>query len=265
MGSGLIYIIIVGMWVAYFLPRWVANHEEVSSRSIERFAATMRTVGRTAGNSGASLSELLQRREREIASRRILFGSILTFSALVLFLIVSGMLAPLILTIPISAITLYVVHARHQVSALNREIAMTTEATNSREVESPYLELIARSRRIATNKSSERSDLSAEPWTPLAERQDQSRQELHGITIIPKGSAERVRTWEPTSVPAPIYQSASKAAPRRRIDLTVPGVWRAADEVPLTEAIAPSSNEIFDQDVAEAAAEQLRVNRAANE
>lgn len=265
MGSGLIYIIIVGMWIAYFLPRWVANHEEVSTRSIERFAATMRTVGRTAGSSGASIAELMQRREREIAARRILFGSILTFSALVVLLIASGMLAPLILTIPISAIALYVVHARHQVSALNRELAMATQDATTDELDNPYLELLARSRRIAASKALDSSEISNESWTPLADRQDRSTQELHGITIIPKGSAERVRTWEPTSVPAPTYQSASRAAPRRRIDLTVPGVWRAENEAPLTEVIAPSPSEIFDQDLAEAAAEQLRTNRAANE
>ena len=265
MGSGLIYIIIVGMWIAYFLPRWVANHEEVSSRSIERFAATMRTVGRTSGNSAMSVSELLQRREREMATRRILFGSISTFSGLIVLLIVSGMLAPLIITIPISAFALYVVHARHQVGALNQQIAAAEVTSSSSEQESPYLELIARSRRIATSSLSANSDISTESWTPLADRKDRSNQELHGITIIPKGSAERVRTWEPTKVPTPTYQSASKAAPRRRIDLTVPGVWRAEDEAPLQEVISPSSDQIFDQDLAEAAAEQLRTSRAANQ
>ena len=50
MGSGLIYLIIVGMWIAYFLPRWVATHEEVSGKSMEKFASAMKVVGSKTGN-----------------------------------------------------------------------------------------------------------------------------------------------------------------------------------------------------------------------
>jgi len=41
MGSGLIYLIIIGMWIAYFLPRWISSHEEISGRSVKRFDEAM--------------------------------------------------------------------------------------------------------------------------------------------------------------------------------------------------------------------------------
>ena len=72
MGSGLIYIIIVGMWIAYFLPRWITNHEEVSGRSIEKFASTMRVVGKTSGNASDELTDLLRKKDNQLLIRRIL-------------------------------------------------------------------------------------------------------------------------------------------------------------------------------------------------
>ena len=44
MASGIIYLLIVGMWVAYFIPRWVHSHDEFSGKSIERYKSALRTV-----------------------------------------------------------------------------------------------------------------------------------------------------------------------------------------------------------------------------
>ena len=260
MGSGLIYIIIVGMWIAYFLPRWIANHEEVSGRSIEKFASTMKVVGKTSGNSNDDLAELLRKKENQILIRRILFFSIIGLTLIVSLFALVGFLSPAIIAIPISGIGLYVVHARHQVSAINEEIATATEsATRSERATSKYLELIARSKRVSRAKD----ELVDEQWTPLAERVAKSASDVHGITIIPKGSTSK--TWDPVSVPPPSYANSAKAVPRRKIDLTVPGAWSAAQEEELRKFLKPSSDEIFDQSIADEVEEQIRTNRAANE
>ena len=260
MGSGLIYIIIVGMWIAYFLPRWIANHEEVSGRSIEKFATTMRVVGKTSGNTTDDLTDLLRKRENQMLIRRILFTSILGLTLIVGLFALVGFLSPAIITIPISGLGLYIVHARHQISAVNEEIANASNLEKQIDSStSKYSELIARSKRVARSKD----EFADEHWTPLAERVARSESEVHGITIIPKGSPHK--TWDPISVPPPTYANSPKAAPRRRIDLTVPGAWSAAQEEELKRFLKPNADEIFDQSIADEVEEQIRTNRAANE
>lgn len=47
MGSGVIYAAIIVMWAAYFIPRWLRRHEELSeSRSVEKFDHAMRILSR---------------------------------------------------------------------------------------------------------------------------------------------------------------------------------------------------------------------------
>lgn len=259
MGSGLIYIIIVGMWIAYFLPRWIANHEEVSGRSIEKFASTMKVVGKTSGNSSDDLAELLRKNENQMLIRRILFSSILGLTLIVSFFALVDFLSPAIITIPISALGLYVVHARHQVGAITEEISTATKSLKKSErATSKYSELIARSKQVSGSKD----ELADEQWTPLAERVAKSESDVHGITIIPKGAN---KSWDPISVPPPSYANSAKAVPRRRIDLTIPGAWSAAQEEELKKFLKPSSEEIFDQSIADEVEEQIRTNRAANE
>ena len=63
--------------------------------------------------------------------------------------------------------------------------------------------------------------------------------------------------------------SAPKAiVPKRVIDLTIPGAWSDEQERLEREALAaasPSRNEIFDQQLADAAVERLNQSRAANQ
>lgn len=253
MGSGLIYLIIVGMWIAYFLPRWIANHEELSAKSVERFAYTMKLVGRTLGSVETDLTELQLKKENQVFVRRILFTSIFAFTVIVSLFILVGLLSPMIIAIPISGLGLYLVHARHQIRAMRAEIETASNPTRNLKTNSDYALLIARSKRLAKS----RDESIAEQWTPLAERFDRSIRDIHGITIIPKGSAESRKTWEPNSIPAPLYQGGSKAVLRRQLQIQ--------DEEILREVLAPSPDEIFDQDLAEEAAEQIRLYRAANE
>ena len=90
MGSGLIYIIIVGMWIAYFLPRWIANHDEVSGRSVDKFNEAMRVVGRASGKTKVDLDELLRRKENQMLVRRIVFFSILGLMTIIALFILVG-------------------------------------------------------------------------------------------------------------------------------------------------------------------------------
>ena len=260
MGSGLIYLIIVGMWVAYFLPRWIANHEEVSGKSIEKFASTMKVVGRTAGNETVEIEEVKRRHANQLAIRRILFSSIVALTLIISILTLLGIFAPIILLMPLSALVLYTVHARHQVAANIEELTRAYSAQSERPRDK-YRELIARSKRISYSKA----EVSDEHWTPLADRLSQAESESHAITIIPKGIAGRMDTWSPVEVPLPSYINAPKAAPRRIIDLTIPGAWSEDQERLLQEVMKSSPDEIFDQIIADEVEEQIRINRAANQ
>lgn len=260
MGSGLIYVVIVGMWLAYFMPRWIASHEEISGRSIERFAYTMSLMARTAGNGRADAKEVLRRKEREMSDRRLIFAGISALSILIILFIALGLMAPAMLAIPISSISLYVVHARHQIALINRELEIVEALPKEDSKKDKYSEILNRSRQIHTQVNQDE-----EFWTPLADRIGKSTQEIHGITILPKGTAEKAKTWEPMQVPEPKYKNAPKAAPRRRIDLTRPSLWNENADDNLLEAIAPTPDQIFDQQLAEEAAEQIRTKRAVNE
>lgn len=268
-GSGFIYLVIVGMWIAYFLPRWITTHEEVSGRTVEKFEKTMKVVGVTSGNSAPDLTALEKKREQQITTRRITFVSIIGLTLLVALFALTGLVSLSVITLPISAFVLFVVHARNQISVMKEELqrAKSIQETIAKPTHNKYSEIIARSKRAATTLN-----ISDEQWTPLSERVSIYSQEVQSIVILPKGSAEKLRstTWEPTQVPAPSYVTAPKAAQQKRtIDLTVPGAWSEAQEQAIREAMlekmAPKSDQIFDQEQAEALEEHLRNYRAAGQ
>jgi hypothetical protein len=268
-GSGLIYLIIVGMWIAYFLPRWISTHEEVSGRTVEKFEKTMKVVGVTSGNAVPDFEAIANKREQQMAVRRILFFSIIGLMVVVAIFALVGLVSPVVLTLPISAFCLYVVNARHQMFLLQEEekrarsIANVTARPSSRN----YSEIIARSKSALTKQSIFEEFENSEQWTPLAERATPYAKEVQSIVILPKGSSQsRVQSWEPSSIPTPSYVNAPKAAPQRRvIDLTIPGAWSEAQERAMREAMAPAANQIFDQVQADEIEEYLRTQRAAGE
>lgn len=248
------------MWISYFLPRWVTNHEEISGRSAERFANAMKVVAGNTAEKKSNLEELLKRRDSQLVVRRILFTSILGFTAIIGALALVGMVAPIIIAIPISSIALYLVHARHQIAATRDEINQTLKVSaDSHRLQ--YQELIARSRSAVFLSTFNEE----EQWTPLSERASQSVTETQSIVLLPKGSAaqrsSQGTTWEPTTVPAPRYVTSSKAAPRRVIDLTIPGAWSERED----SNSGSNTVELFDQVVAEELERQLHPNRAVNE
>jgi len=268
-GSGLIYLIIVGMWIAYFLPRWISTHEEVSGRTVEKFEKTMKVVGLTSGNEAPDYEALAKKKEQQIAIRRILFFSIIGLTIVLSIFAIVGLVSPIVLTLPVSALTLYVVSARHQIHLLQEEEkrARSVEGVTAKPSSRNYSEIIARSKSASTKLSIFEEFENSEQWTPLSERVTSYTREVQSIVILPKGSAQQSgQTWEPTAVPAPRYVGAPKAAPQRRvIDLTIPGAWSEAQERAMREAMAPASDQVFDQVQADEIEEHLRTQRAAGE
>ena len=258
MASGLIYIAIIGMWIAYFAPRWIHDRNEFSGKSVERFKSALIVVANSSpqGVSGSGSIHIDLDREAKIAQllmrRRIMFfvltGSLTTT-------LVGGFMntMPFIYSlVPATGILIYVASVRRQTIAdkiqyrriqqLHRRTAGVS-ATNLADVVTPKT--------------------SQEHWIPLSER------ELKGVVLLPKGTAAIRQTWEPAEVPAPTYVSAPKAIiPKRVIDLTTPGAWSDEQERLEREALAaasPSRDEIFDQQLADEAVERLNQARASNE
>ena len=240
MASGFIYLIILGMWAAYFLPKWMVSHDEASGKSAERYKSAMRVVGE-AGSSTVIENDNFKI-QNQIATRRIVFGA-LTFLIIAIGLLSAiGIISNTILLIPATALTIYVIHVRRQVVAaqLKARRIKAFEKISSAAVITEPIERITFSSKVdfvAENN---------EHWIPLIERIDTA-----GVVVIPKDGP----TWQPTSVPRPTYATAPKAIPSNRIiDLTVPGVWMAAQQSSAEAELLPSRDELFDQELAENAA-----------
>ena len=82
MASGIIYLAIIGMWAAYFLPRWVHDRNEFSGKSVERYKSALRIVASNSpgGSSGTGVIHIDLDHEAKIAQqllrRRIIFSII---------------------------------------------------------------------------------------------------------------------------------------------------------------------------------------------
>ena len=152
MTSGLIYIAIIGMWVAYFAPRWIHNRNEFSGKSVERFKSALIVVASSSphGASGSGAIHIDLDREAKVAQllmrRRIMFfiliGSLTTT-------LVGGFMntMPFIYAlVPTAGILIYVANVRRQtiadkvqyrrVQQLQRRTAGVS-ATNLAEVVTP--------------------------------------------------------------------------------------------------------------------------------
>ena len=258
MTSGLIYIAIIGMWVAYFAPRWIHDHNEFSGKSVERFKSALIVVASSSphGASGSGSIHIDLDREAKVAQllmrRRIMFFILVSTLTTTLVGGIMNSMPIIYALVPTTGILIYVANVRRRtiadkvqhrrVQQLHRQTAGVS-ATNFAEVVTPKP--------------------SQEHWIPLSER------ELKGVVILPKGSAQIRQTWEPAEVPAPTYVSAPKAIiPKRVIDLTIPGAWSDEQERLEREALAaasPSRDEIFDQQLADEAVDRLNQARASNE
>jgi hypothetical protein len=228
------------MWAAYFLPKWMVSHDEASGKSAERYKSAMRVVGE-AGSSTVVENDN-SNKQNQIATRRIVFGALTFLLTAIGLLSAIGVISTSILLIPATALAIYVIHVRRQVVAaqLKARRIKAFEKISSAAVITEPIERITFSSKVdfvAENN---------EHWIPLIERIDTA-----GVVVIPKDGP----TWQPTSVPRPTYATAPKAIPSNRIiDLTVPGVWMAAQQSSAEAELLPSRDELFDQELAENAA-----------
>ena len=263
MASAIIYLAIIGMWVAYFLPRWIHTHDEFSGKSVERYKSALRVV---AGDAQTAYSMAIHtdldaqyKQSQSLMRRRFYF--LIIFSTLIATSIGATMnlLHWAYIAIPVSGFIVYLAHTRRTINReriQRRRIEGLQRSTkgispvNLSEVVAPKSEI-----KIEADKKTEQ-----ELWVPLAER------EITGIVLLPQGSAATRNTWTPSSIPAPTYVNAPKAVtPRRVIDLTIPGAWSEEQERLEREALAaaaPSADEVFDQQLADEAAQKR--DRAVN-
>ena len=247
MASGFIYLIILGMWAAYFIPRWISNHEENSGKRTEKFNSAMRSVTQPEQRRAQAEDKLT--RKSKIRNRRIAYSIILIALITTSIFVGVGSVAPTLITIPLSGFFIYTVHVRRQVVAAQlkqRRLNALERITTASVISEPTEQI-----KISSREDFE--DSYKEHWIPLLERTDTA-----GVVIIPRG--ERRESWEPRQVPKPTYVDAPKAVvPKRIIDLTVPGSWIESQRVAEEDLIMDS--ELFDQEVLE---DKSR-NRAANE
>ena len=263
MASGIIYLAIIGMWVAYFLPRWVHNKNEFSGKSVERYKSALRVVASTTPGAqigtGAIYTDVDRagRVAQQLMRRRIVFLIISTTLILTTVGAIMQTFTYVAIAVPATALVLYIAHVRRQTG--REQIQRRRVDQLHKRTEGVSHTNLAE---VLTNMTTE-VHVSKEHWIPFAER------ELTGVTVLPKGTAQSRSEWQPNEVPVPTYVNAPKAiTPKRIIDLTEPGKWTDEQERLEREALAaaaPSRDEIFDQQLADEAVQRLRDIRAANE
>lgn len=252
MASSLIYLIIIGMWVAYFLPRWMSSHDEVSGRSAERYKSAMKLVSEQEPTIIQTAHVEPVKKKNSLAMRRAIFSTLgLSFLAS-LVVVALGILAWSVLFIPVSGFLIYSVHVRRQIIAAQ---AKARRLKALEQISAAPLASVPEAKISLARESRTENEL----WTPLADRLDSA-----GVVVIPRES----QGWQPVQVPKPTYASAPKAvASKRVIDLTVPGAWMEEQEI-LHKVLLPTREELFDQELAEQAAimfDDVEDTRAVND
>ena len=239
MASGIIYLIIIAMWAAYFLPQWLSSHEDASGKSIDRYKNAMQVVAEN--QSVIKMEESLIDKSRIVFQRKLIFGSLFSLYSLSLVSALFGLLAWSTTFVPLTGFFIYLVHVRKQVVASQAKIrrVKAMEKIANAKLPTPQFEEIK-----------EENKLSTDHWVPFAERT-----EITGVVVIPKDRTG----WQPTQLPKPTYATAPKAIPTKRIiDLTSPGEWSAQQEQ--SAAIPDTRDQVFDQVIEE----QIK-GRAVNE
>jgi len=264
MASGIIYLAIIGMWVAYFLPRWVHNKNEFSGKSIERYKSALRVVANA--TPGAQLGtgviytdvDRAGRVAQQLMRRRIIVT--LIFTSFILTTVGAAMqtFSYIAIAVPLTAGIIYIANVRRQINGelIQRrrvdQLHRTTEGVSHTNLAE-----------VVTHTTHSDIVYNQDHWVPLSER------ELTGVTLLTKGTAQSRAEWQPNEIPLPTYVNAPKAvAAKRIIDLTEPGRWSEEQQRIEREALAaasPSRDEVFDQQLADQAIERLRDIRAVNE
>ncbi len=192
------------MWAAYFLPQWLSKHEDNSGRAIERYKNAMLVVAEN--NPNIKTEPRLEDKTKIFLQRRLIFGSLFSLSFLSLICAAVGFLDFTTTLIPSTALLIYLVNVRKQVVASQlkaRRLKALEKITNSK---------------IPTTLVPEIQEKgNTEHWVPFADRT-----EITGVIVVPKDR----KGWQPTKLPRPVYTTAAKAVPSKRIiDLTTTEQW----------------------------------------
>ena len=228
------------MWAAYFLPQWLSKHEDNSGKAIERYKNAMQVVAEN--NPSVKMEPRVEDKSKIFFQRQLIFGSLFSLSLLSLVFASVGFLDFTTTLIPLTALLIYVVNVRKQVVASQlkaRRLKALEKITNSK---------------IPTTMISDQipEKSSNEHWIPFSERP-----EITGVVVVPKDR----KGWQPTKVPKPVYTTAAKAVPSKRIiDLTTTGQWSAEQE--RVKALSGRDDDFFDQEIATNISE---ADRAVNE
>ena len=248
MGSGIIYAIIIGIWAAYFIPRWLKRHEELSeSRSVEKFEHAMRILSRREATPDKRYVVMPPRPEparsdlparsrvpaqRSAPVRRPVGAAAMRrrriLAGLLLVSLLVGALTPLTPVpwwVPVLLLAVTVadlVHLRVQVRR-SREVNRTRKAVRQ-SVRSRLMRFDALDRLMTVRREMAEDRAADEARWAAAEEADRLEREAEE-----RRAAERAAGWQPVPVPLPTYVS-KPMAPRRApaIDLTKPGAWTEA-------------------------------------
>ena len=237
MGSGFIYLVIAGMWVAYFLPQWISRHEETSGKAIERYKNAMQVVAEN--NKNIKQEVKIEEKNKLFFRRRLIFGSLFSIYLFSNLFALLGLLVFTTTLIPLTALLIYFVNVRKQVVASQlraRRLAALEKITNTKLASIELPEINTENKNI-------------EHWIPFSERP-----EITGVIVVPKDR----KGWQPTKVPKPVYTTAPKAIPSKRIiDLTTTGQWSAEQE--RIKALSGRDDDLFDQSLMPDEIEESRV------
>lgn len=237
MGSGFIYLVISGMWVVYFLPQWISRHEETSGKAIERYKNAMQVVAEN--NKNIKHEVKIEEKNKLFFRRRLIFGSLISIYLFSNLFALLGLLVFTTTLIPLTALLIYFVNVRKQVVASQlraRRLAALEKITNTKLASVELPEINTENKNI-------------EHWIPFSERP-----EITGVIVVPKDR----KGWQPTKVPKPVYTTAPKAIPSKRIiDLTTTGQWSAEQE--RIKALSGRDDDLFDQSLMPDEIEESRV------
>ena len=225
MGSGFIYLIIIGMWAGYFLPQWLSKHEDNSGKAIERYKNAMQVVAESNG-SIKSENKVIDK-SKIFLQRRLIFGTLFSLYALSLVSALVGFLDLITTFVPLTGLLIYLVNVRKQVVASQLKMRRVKALEKISHIKIPTTVILEPVKETG----------SGEHWIPFSERE-----EITGVVVVPKDR----KGWQPTQLPKPVYTTAAKAVPSKRIiDLTTTGQWSAEQE--LVKALSGRDDDFFDQ------------------
>ena len=231
MASGFIYLIILGMWGAYFLPRWISEHEVGSMRAGDRYTSALRSI--TESSPFAPEYEDPMKRMKQVSQRRMFFVGILFLFVASVVIAAIGLMTWMMISIPATALAIYIVAVRHQIKRAERKAHKidTLERILTAEIKiDPRVRIdlppVTLPQEVLTSAK-------PEYWIPFSERSglvSDRVQQVESEVAVEAGVAPE--TWSPIAIPRPTYASAAKAiTPARRVDLSQSAQWNAEQEI----------------------------------